>query len=149
MRFLPTRVHGILDYLAVVALFLMPSLLPEGPLARTVFYGAAAGLLLVSLLTRYELGAFKLLPMRAHLALDAMTGLTLLGFAMFLNNEPVIVRAVLAVFGVMDLGTALFTHTEPAQQGETTGAATGATAGANGGGSRSYSSPAAGHDGRL
>jgi hypothetical protein len=54
---IPTRVHGVLDYLSAVALFAAPRLLGWRPgLSRTV---AAAGLgtMAYSLATRYEWGA--------------------------------------------------------------------------------------------
>ena len=79
MRFIPTRVHGILDYATGLLLIAAPWLLG---FAR---YGAetwipvllGAGALAYSLLTDYELGLVKVLPMKAHLALDAASGVLL------------------------------------------------------------------------
>ena len=75
-----TRLHGVLDYLTGGLLLVAPRLLGLG--------GTGAGRLLrlagashagYSVLTDYELGAVKLVPMRTHLALDAAGALGLAG----------------------------------------------------------------------
>ena len=75
-RIIPTKVHGVLDYLASGVNLVFPRLLGlhDAPWAARVprIDGAAgAG---YSLITAYELGALKLLPMPAHLAFDATKG---------------------------------------------------------------------------
>jgi hypothetical protein len=66
------RLHGVLDYLTAADLIVAPSLLgiadkPSGRILRAAGATHAA----YSLLTRYPLGPVKVLPFRAHLALDA------------------------------------------------------------------------------
>ena len=51
--------------------------LNDGPASARVLRLAGGGALLYSLLTDYELGAVKLLPMPAHLAMDAASGVLL------------------------------------------------------------------------
>lgn len=76
LRLIPTQVHGIIDYVTGGTLVAAPELLsvkdvPEAALTlRLMGIGATA----YSLLTDYELGVAKLLPMPTHLALDAASG---------------------------------------------------------------------------
>ncbi len=75
-RIIPTKIHGTLDYLASGVNLVFPRLLGlhDAPWAARVprIDGAAgAG---YSLITDYELGALKVLPMPAHLAFDAAKG---------------------------------------------------------------------------
>ena len=76
VRFIPTSVHGMLDYLTGSVLLAAPELfglkdVPSSALAPRLAGGGAAA---YSLLTDYELGAVKVLPMPAHLVLDAASG---------------------------------------------------------------------------
>lgn len=68
MNFLSPRIHGILDYLTVIAFALAPMFLQaEGSQVAMISSWVAAGtLLLVSLLTRYPLGALRLIPFPIH-----------------------------------------------------------------------------------
>lgn len=89
MRVIPTQIHGVLDYATGGMLLCAPGLLglDDVPASARVLRLAGAGAALYSMLTDYELGAVKLLPMPVHLALDAASGAFvasspwLLGFA--------------------------------------------------------------------
>src|SRR5215203_3005762 len=76
VRVITTGVHGALDYLASGANLAFPRMLGlrEAPWAVLVprIDGVAGAS--YSLLTDYELGALKVLPMPAHLAFDAAKG---------------------------------------------------------------------------
>ncbi len=76
-RVIPTGVHGVLDYLASGVNLAFPRLLglQDAPWAATMPRINGVVGLAYSLLTDYELGAFRALPMPAHLALDAAKGL--------------------------------------------------------------------------
>lgn len=90
MRILSTRWHGILDYLVAALLIVLPWIIemPQGP-ARNVPLILGIATITYSLLTRYEWGAVRVIPMQRHLALDLMNGLLLtlspwlFGFAEF------------------------------------------------------------------
>ena len=82
------RLHGVLDYMTGSALMAAPSALGlEGTRAGRTLRAVGAAQTGYSLFTRYKLGAVKVLPFKAHLALDAAgaVGLAaspwLLGFA--------------------------------------------------------------------
>ena len=122
MRFIPTSVHGAVDHVVGPALVLAPTLLrlgrtsPEGLTPRAVG-GAEA---LYSNLTDYELSMKNVVPMKVHLALDAVGGATL-------ALVPVLTGAHkrgkkhwlphLAI-GAMEIGMAAFTKTEPPRPAE-------------------------------
>lgn len=76
VRVIPTGAHGVLDYLASGVNLAFPWLLglrdaPWAALVPRIDGAAGAG---YSLITDYELGALKVVPMPAHLALDAAKG---------------------------------------------------------------------------
>lgn len=89
MQFVPTRYHGAMDYLAAALLLCGPWLLGlkfRSP-ASLALLGVGAALLAASLLTNYEWGAVRRIPVPLHSALDLLLGLLLavspwaLGFA--------------------------------------------------------------------
>jgi hypothetical protein len=79
LRVIPTKVHGAVDMATGPVLIAAPTLLRmNGNKGATIpprAVGAAA--LVNALLTDYEFGLKRLLPMRTHLALDAVGGVTL------------------------------------------------------------------------
>ena len=110
MKFIPTKVHGVIDYLAVVAILALPRLLDMGEEATLLLTILAIGALLYSLLTRYELGLLRLLPMKGHLLLDFMAGLLLCAAPfLFLQEETATTRMVLVVMGLFEILTAAMT----------------------------------------
>ena len=76
-RIILTGVHGRLDYLAVGVNLAFPRLLGlhDAPWAAVVPRIDGLAGLGYSLITDYELGVLRALPMPAHLALDAAKGL--------------------------------------------------------------------------
>lgn len=76
MRIISTQIHGIVDYVTGGALLSAPRLLglDDVPASAHVLRLAGAGAALYSVLTNYELGIVKVIPMPAHLALDAASG---------------------------------------------------------------------------
>ena len=73
MRFIPTKVHGILDYVVGVALIAAPWLFGfanvGGP-AVIIPIVLGVGLIVYSLFTKYEWGPFGFIPMPVHLVFD-------------------------------------------------------------------------------
>ncbi len=74
-----SRTHGILDYTVSLALILAPTIfnLDRSSAEGQVPVALGIGSLVYSLITRYELSVFKILPFRAHLGLDVVSGLAL------------------------------------------------------------------------
>ena len=76
MRIVSTKTHGVLDYLTSATLLAVPKALglEDVPTSARALKLAGGGATAYSLLTDYELGVAKLLPMPVHLALDAASG---------------------------------------------------------------------------
>ena len=78
-RVIPTKAHGALDMATGPALIAAPTLLKmNGNTGATIpprVVGTAATV--YALLTDYEFGLKRVLPMRAHLALDVLAGVAL------------------------------------------------------------------------
>ena len=73
MRFLPTKVHGVLDYLVGLALIAAPYLFgfsDVGGAAVLLPMILGVGLIVYSLFTNYEWGLVKVLSMPYHLIVD-------------------------------------------------------------------------------
>ena len=66
MKFLDPRVHGYLDYAAVLLLALAPWLFGFGGTPAVLCYVLAASQLGMSLLTAYPLGIAKVIPFTVH-----------------------------------------------------------------------------------
>ena len=117
MRFIPTRVHGILDYLIGVLLIAAPWLFvfARGGAETWVPVILGAGTILYSMFTDYELGVVHSISMPAHLMLDAGAGVFLaispwlFGFADFVWVPHVVV-------GLFEVLAALTTERVPYQQ---------------------------------
>lgn len=93
IKFIPIQIHGLLDYLVDVVLILTPVIFNFQDKSDLAFYlPIAIGLfnLLYSLSTNYQMGLFKFLSFKGHLALDFLVGIPLiLGSIMIrLNSLP-------------------------------------------------------------
>lgn len=110
---LSTRVHGVLDYMTAAFLHTLPRVMGWDRKVTRLLDCAGASATAYSLVTRYELGVVKVLPMKAHLALDALSGAALIGAAAMLDDEDDEVRGVLAGIGLFEISAALLTRTTP------------------------------------
>ena len=117
MRFIPTRVHGMLDYAVGAFLIAAPWLLgfARGGAETWVPVLLGAGALLYSLLTDYELGVVRRIPMPTHLALDLGSGL-LLAVSPWLFGFAEFVWVPHLVLGLLEVGAALTTQRTPTTQ---------------------------------
>lgn len=80
-RFIPTKVHGALDYIVAIALIFAPMIFgfqSVGGAAVTIPMVLGVGLFLYSLLTNYEWGVIKVISMPYHLMIDIAAALLLL-----------------------------------------------------------------------
>jgi hypothetical protein len=111
-KLIPTRIHGVLDYLTGLSLLAIPLLFNWPQPEATIFMVLGAGAVVYSLITRYELGVFKLLPMPAHLVLDLLSGLVLVA-APFFGFVDENLRAWFWGFGIFEVVVALVTSTRP------------------------------------
>jgi hypothetical protein len=79
MRFITTKVHGVLDYLTAVLLIAAPWLFgfADGKIDQWISVIIGLMIFMLSFLTDYELGFIKSIPMRIHLVIDMIVGLVL------------------------------------------------------------------------
>ena len=117
MRVLPTKVHGAIDYLWGLLLIASPGVLGFST-DRAAFWVAlifGGGAIAYSLVTDYELGLVRLVPVPAHLLLDAVAGVAL-------ALTPLAVRlaapagTVFVAFGLFAVAASLVTRTRPGPQ---------------------------------
>jgi hypothetical protein len=114
MRFLPTRVHGLVDYLWGVLIFATPWVLgfADGlPGYLLMLFGVGA--FAYSLATDYEWGALPLLSVPTHLAIDGGGGLFLMIAPWLLGFADRVMWPYL-LFGGFSLVASLVTRTTPA-----------------------------------
>jgi hypothetical protein len=110
MRPISRRQHAVVDYVTAATELVLPHVLPASSSARRLlrFSGANAGVL--GALTKHELGLVELVPMRVHLALDALFATTFLGAAALMRDERPAVRGTLAALGVTGALAAALTN---------------------------------------
>ena len=111
MRFISSKVHGAMDYIVGVLLIAAPWLFGfyRGGAESMVPILLGAGVLLYSLLTRYELGLLKVIPFSTHLVLDILGGLFLLVSPWLFGFSNYVAAPHVAV-GLIEIGTALMTQ---------------------------------------
>jgi hypothetical protein len=113
MKIISTRMHGVLDYLTAGALMVAPRALGWSAGVTGMMTGAALGTIGYSALTNYELGLARVLPMRAHLALDALSAALFCGGPLLFPDEQAHVRASLAGIGLFELAVTLLSQARP------------------------------------
>ena len=120
IRFLPTSVHGVLDYLVGIALIAAPLLFGfayVGGIAVYLPIILGIGLILYSLVTKYELGVpgIKFIPMPYHLIFDFVAA-ALLAVSPFLfgfSSKPLNVWLPHLVVGIAVVLVVLVSKTHP------------------------------------
>ena len=115
MRFIPTKVHGYLDYIMGLLLIAAPWLFDfaNGGAETWVPVILGAGAIIYSLMTDYELGVSRAISMRTHLTLDLLSGI-LLAVSPWLFGFADEVYGPHLILGILEIGAALFTRRDPA-----------------------------------
>jgi hypothetical protein len=118
MRVIPTRMHGMLDYVMGVLLLVAPYVLgfADGTAAQYVPQALGAAMLGASLLTDYELGLVRVIPMPVHLMLDFASG-ALLAASPWLFGFADRLYWPHLILGLLEIGSALMTRTVPDSTG--------------------------------
>jgi len=94
------RLHGWLDD-AVVATYVIGALVVGlGGAALGVALGAAAVHFILTRLTNYPQGTFKLIPFRTHAFIELAEGVAVLVSACVLSDAPANVRVFIALMGI-------------------------------------------------
>ena len=134
MRVLSTRVHGMLDYLVGLLLIASPWLFgfDNGGAETWVPVVLGIGALVVSVLTDYELGFVRRIPMPVHLMIDLASGVLLaaspwlFGFADGTTTPDGLTADGVWVphlaLGLFEVGASLMTKQVPGDRPEAAGA---------------------------
>lgn len=111
---IPTRTHGILDYIIGVALIVAPWLFGFAFGGPETWVPVLVGAIIIaqSLFTDYELGVAHVIPMRVHLMADVVLGL-FLALSPWLLGYDSIVWAPHLIVGLVIIGSGLLTKRQP------------------------------------
>lgn len=114
MRVIPTRIHAVLDYVVGLVLIFAPMVLgfADGGPAQFVPQMLGVAAIGLALVTDYELGLLRLIPMQVHLALDFASGLLLLA-SPWLFGFAGLVAWPHVLFGLLEVGVVLLSSTTP------------------------------------
>jgi hypothetical protein len=125
-----TRMHGIIDYTWAAAASSLAGRIDGATSTARLLRGAANVATASALVTNYECGAVRLLPMKGHLALDAVLCSALVASPLFLPASERRHAAIPVLLGITGLIAGMLTQTQPRMDDEEFG-------GLYGGGERS------------
>lgn len=114
MKFIPSKLHGFIDYAAAVSLIFMPFILfPANTPSLATWFSVAAGvgLIVYSLITDYSISARKAIPFKIHLTLDFLAGVTFVVMPFILGFSG-IVQAYYLVMGTAVIMVVIFTNND-------------------------------------
>lgn len=120
MRWLPTKLHALIDIALVIALLVLPRALGWGDPSHItgqyanglpstgengVLVCSALALIIAiySFFTAYEIGVIKVLSMEHHLLLDSVTGVILLGMAWLMASQGMLFTPLVALLGLVQM----------------------------------------------
>ena len=122
MRFIPTRTHGVIDYVVGALLIAVPYLLGFADGTAAQWVPQLLGLVAIggAMLTDYELGVMRVIPMPVHLGIDIASGVLLAASPWLFGFADRVFWPHLIV-GIMESGAGLTTRTVPEDGAATAG----------------------------
>ena len=116
MKVISTKTHGVVDYVGGLALLLAPYLFgfEDQGIAASIPQALGVIILAQSVLTRYELGLLKVVPMKMHLLMDYAASLFLAAspFLFGFADEPANVWMPHLIVGLGYFAISLMTESE-------------------------------------
>jgi len=111
MKFISRKMHAVMDYIMGVVLIAAPWLLGFANNEPAKWSAVAVGvvMLVMSLMTDYEGGAIKAIPMRFHLGMDMIAGIFLAVSPWLLGFHDQVYLPHL-ILGILEIGAAMFTQ---------------------------------------
>ena len=110
-RLISTRTHGVIDYTWAAAAEALPEGISGAPRTSSLLTGAGVAALVSSLLTNYEAGLVRVMPMKGHLAADFALCAVLLVSPLFLPANERRFAFIPVVFGIVGVVAGLMTQT--------------------------------------
>lgn len=114
MRFIPTKVHGALDYLVGLLLIASPWIFDfaYGGAETWIPVALGAAAIVYSLFTDYEWGLSRKLSMPAHLTLDLLSGVLLAASPWLFGFADTVYKPHL-ILGILEIGASLLSSKHP------------------------------------
>ena len=114
MKIINTKTHGTLDYLTGVVLIVSPWIFKfaDGSAAQMVPVILGVMTILMSMLTDYELGIVRKIPMSAHLTIDLFSGIFLAASPWIFGFSDRVFLPHL-ILGIMEIGVSMMTERTP------------------------------------
>jgi hypothetical protein len=106
-----TRIHGVIDYTWAVAASSLAGRMNGATSTARLLRGAANAATASALVTNYENGVLRVLPMKGHLAIDAAICSALIASPLFLPASERRFSAAPVLFGVAGLIVGMLTET--------------------------------------
>lgn len=115
MRIIPTRIHGILDYLVGIILIASPWVFDFDNGGAETWVPVIVGImvLLQTIMTDFEVGIIRKIPMASHLRMDLFIGLFLAASPWIFDFDEVVWEPHV-IFGIFSILASLMTRTVPA-----------------------------------
>ena len=113
-----TRMHGIIDYTWAAAASSLAGRMDGATSTARLLRGAANAATASALVTNYECGAIRALPMKGHLALDALLCGALVASPLYLPTAERRHALIPVLFGITGLIAAAFTQTHAPTEAE-------------------------------
>ena len=118
-RPISTRTHGMIDYAWATAAETLPKMMENATRTARLVRGAGAAAGMNSMLTNYEAGIVRVMPMKAHLAVDMLMCTALLLSPFFLPSSERRYAFIPMALGAVGLMAGLMTETEsPLEESE-------------------------------
>jgi len=114
MRIIPTRIHGILDYLVGIILIAAPWVFDFDNGGAETWVPVIVGImvLLQTIMTDFEVGIIRKIPMASHLRMDFFIGLFLAASPWIFNFDEVVWEPHV-IFGLFSILASIMTRTTP------------------------------------
>jgi hypothetical protein len=109
MKFISPKIHGIIDYLLVVILLASPAFFGFSGTLAIFTYALGVVHLLLTVLTNYPLGVFKVISPTVHASIEVLVGIVLIVLAYTFFNNNADGKLYYVIFGTVVLLTWLVT----------------------------------------
>lgn len=109
MKFISPKLHGIIDFLVVLFLLASPMLFGLNGFVAIFTYALGMVHLLLTLLTDFSAGLFKVIPFALHGAIELIVGIALIILAFTIFKDSGTGKVFYLGFGAAVLLTWLFT----------------------------------------
>jgi hypothetical protein len=109
MKFISPKIHGLIDYLVVIFLFISPTVFGFTGLLAIFTYALGAVHLLLTAFTNYPLGIVKVIPVNLHASIEVLVGIVLIVLAYTLFKDNSDGKLYYVIFGTVVLLTWLVT----------------------------------------